>query len=264
MYGRQVISCKSFHRHPSLLPFAFTTSYLILEYIEGGELFEYIVQKGRLDLNEALRYFQQIIHAVHYCHCFNIAHRDLKPENILLDKNKNVKVADFGMAIWESAAGMLETSCGSPHYASPEILNGKRYSGASADVWSCGVILYALITGTLPFHDEAIEVLLRKVRAGQFDMPKDIPKEAQDLISRMLQKDVAKRITIPEILRHPFFCMLPTSEPSERKNAILLMENLIEPIPQVEQVDAEIFANLRTLWPTLSDKVLLDKLQSEK
>jgi serine/threonine-protein kinase HSL1 (negative regulator of Swe1 kinase) len=96
--------------------------YLIMEYVPGGELFDYLVKQGRLPETEALHYFQQIIHAVDYCHRFNICHRDLKPENLLLDKDKNIKVADFGMAAWEASEKMLETSCGSPHYASPEIV----------------------------------------------------------------------------------------------------------------------------------------------
>jgi serine/threonine protein kinase len=93
-----------------------------MEYVPGGELFDYLVKRGRLPISEALHYFQQIIHAVDYCHRFNICHRDLKPENLLLDKDKNIKVADFGMAAWEAGERMLETSCGSPHYASPEIV----------------------------------------------------------------------------------------------------------------------------------------------
>jgi len=238
--------------------------YLILEYIEGGELFDYIVQKGRLELPEALFYFQQIIFAVNYCHCFNVAHRDLKPENILLDKKKNVKIADFGMAIWEASAGMLETSCGSPHYACPEILEGKKYSGASADVWSCGVILYALLSGTLPFHDEIIETLLQKVKLGQFQMPTDIPAASQNLISRMLEKDVRKRITIPEILEHSFFRQKPAGDSGIIKSADVLKDILCEPIPDLENVDAEVFSNLRTLWPELSDNTLLSKLQSKE
>lgn len=97
-------------------------SYLIMEYVPGGELFDYLVSRGRLPPQEALHYFQQIIHAVDYCHRFNICHRDLKPENLLLDQDKNIKVADFGMAAWQAGEQLLETSCGSPHYASPEIV----------------------------------------------------------------------------------------------------------------------------------------------
>ncbi|KAG8894363.1 Serine/threonine-protein kinase hsl1, partial [Tulasnella sp. 417] len=119
--------------------------YLLLEYIEGGELFDFLVSKGRLAPPEALKYFREIIYGVDYCHRFNIAHRDLKPENLLLDSNKNIKIADFGMAAMEISNGMLETSCGSPHYASPEIVAGKAYHGSASDIWSCGVVLFALL-----------------------------------------------------------------------------------------------------------------------
>jgi serine/threonine protein kinase len=105
-----------------------------MEYVPGGELFDYLVKRGRLPVSEALHYFQQIIHAVDYCHRFNICHRDLKPENLLLDKDKNIKVADFGMAAWEAGERMLETSCGSPHYASPEIV---AVSGTSRRCCPC-------------------------------------------------------------------------------------------------------------------------------
>lgn len=167
-----------------------------MEYVEGGELFDYLVSRGRLPVDEALHYFQQIIFAVDYCHRFNIAHRDLKPENLLLDKARNIKVADFGMAAWEGGVGMLETSCGSPHYASPEVVEGRSYHGSTSDIWSCGVILFALLAGRLPFDDENIRTLLEKVKLGKYAMPNDIDPAAKDLIARMLQKDVAKRITV--------------------------------------------------------------------
>ncbi|EGO22056.1 hypothetical protein SERLADRAFT_362515, partial [Serpula lacrymans var. lacrymans S7.9] len=181
--------------------------YLILEYVEGGELFDYLCNKGRLSTSEALGYFQQIISAIHYCHSFNIAHRDLKPENLLMDQNKNIKVADFGMAAWQASSnnGMLRTACGSPHYAAPEVVMGQEYNGSASDIWSCGVILFALLVGRLPFDDEDLYTLLEKVKRSTFDMPSNIDPLAQDLISKMLRKDVSQRITIPEILRHPFY-----------------------------------------------------------
>jgi BR serine/threonine kinase len=119
---------------------------LIIEHVEGGELFDYIVQRGKLSLEEAFHFFKQIILGVEYCHKLLICHRDLKPENLLLDRNKDIKIADFGMASLMEAGTLLETSCGSPHYASPEVVKGEKYNGMEADVWSIGVILYALLT----------------------------------------------------------------------------------------------------------------------
>lgn len=134
--------------------------YLVLELVDGGELFDYLVKQGRLKEMEALKFFQQIIAGLDYCHKHLICHRDLKPENLLLDSNKTIKIADFGMASLQVTGKMLETSCGSPHYASPEIIRGVKYDGAKADIWSTGIILYALLTGNLPFDDENIRRLL--------------------------------------------------------------------------------------------------------
>jgi serine/threonine protein kinase len=161
-------------------------------------LFDYLVSKGKLNPHEALSYFKQIISGVDYCHKFNICHRDLKPENLLLDGNKNIKIADFGMAALELDGGkaFLETSCGSPHYASPEIVAGKAYHGAASDIWSCGVVLFALLTGRLPFDHEDMAELLKRVKAGKFDMPSGIPPAARDLLSQMLVVDPARRISV--------------------------------------------------------------------
>ncbi|KAI9348049.1 kinase-like domain-containing protein [Obelidium mucronatum] len=179
--------------------------YLILEHIEGGELFDYLVSKGRLSEEEALDFFQQITFGVDYCHRHLICHRDLKPENLLLNKDHQVKVADFGMASLQVMGKMLETSCGSPHYASPEIIKGVKYDGAAADVWSCGVILYALLTGNLPFDDENIRKLLSKVKTGSFAIPDYVNPDARDLICKMLVVDPAHRITMEEIFQHRWF-----------------------------------------------------------
>ncbi|KAG8719868.1 hypothetical protein FRC08_001792 [Ceratobasidium sp. 394] len=168
--------------------------FVVMEYIDGGELFDYLVERGRLPVPEALHYFQQIMYAVAYCHRFRIAHRDLKPENILLDRDKNIKVADFGMAAFVPRDSLLYTSCGSPHYASPEVVSGLAYSGDVSDVWSCGVILYALLAGRLPFDDQDIRGLLDKVREGEYVIPTDVPWPAQNLIRRMMEKDVERRI----------------------------------------------------------------------
>lgn len=237
-----------------------TELFLILEYVEGGELFEYLCNKGRLPTSEALGYFQQIINAVHYCHSFNIAHRDLKPENLLLDRDKNIKVADFGMAIWQGKSDFLSTSCGSPHYAAPEVISGHAYQGTSADVWSCGIVLFALLAGRLPFDDEDLATLLEKVKIGRYEMPRDIDPRAQDLINKMLQKEVARRITLPEILKHPFF----TSQAPKAAHQIPTLETIARPLKNRSDVDPDIFNNLKTLWPGIPDGVLTANLTNKK
>ena len=172
--------------------------YLVLEYVEGGELFDFLVNRGKFPPNEALIYFRQIVYGLNYAHTFSIIHRDLKPENILIASLSPplLKIADWGMAAFAPPLIQLETSCGSPHYASPEIVNGEKYQGNATDVWSCGVILYALLTGKLPFDDKNLRTLLSKVKIGKFEMPTCIDPMAQDLISKMLVVDVKQRITV--------------------------------------------------------------------
>ncbi|EGN96510.1 hypothetical protein SERLA73DRAFT_92984, partial [Serpula lacrymans var. lacrymans S7.3] len=237
--------------------------YLILEYVEGGELFDYLCNKGRLSTSEALGYFQQIISAIHYCHSFNIAHRDLKPENLLMDQNKNIKVADFGMAAWQASSnnGMLRTACGSPHYAAPEVVMGQEYNGSASDIWSCGVILFALLVGRLPFDDEDLYTLLEKVKRSTFDMPSNIDPLAQDLISKMLRKDVSQRITIPEILRHPFYI---SQEPKAVAHSMPNLDDIAKPLSGTDAIDPDIFANLRTLWNGTPDDEIIENLKSDE
>ncbi|KAJ9110869.1 hypothetical protein QFC19_001378 [Naganishia cerealis] len=226
--------------------------YLIMEYVPGGELFDYLVKRGRLPETEALHYFQQIIHAVDYCHRFNICHRDLKPENLLLDKDKNIKVADFGMAAWEASEKMLETSCGSPHYASPEIVAGQAYHGSCSDIWSCGIILFALITGRLPFDDDNIRVLLLKVKTGIFDMPDEVQGHVRDLLFRMLEKDPKKRITpVREIPGRPL-----VSPPS--------LDEVERPVNSEAEIDPDILGNLKTLWHGAPDEAIIEALLSKE
>ncbi|KAK6128843.1 hypothetical protein DH2020_037409 [Rehmannia glutinosa] len=138
--------------------------YVVMEYVKSGELFDYIVEKGRLHEEEARIFFQQIISGVEYCHRNMVVHRDLKPENLLLDSKCNVKIADFGLSNIMRDGHFLKTSCGSPNYAAPEVISGKLYAGPEVDVWSCGVILYALLCGTLPFDDENIPNLFKKIK----------------------------------------------------------------------------------------------------
>ncbi|KAL8038580.1 hypothetical protein ABFS82_11G121600 [Erythranthe guttata] len=179
--------------------------YVVMEYVKAGELFDYIVEKGRLHEEEARVFFQQIISGVEYCHRNMVVHRDLKPENLLLDSKCNVKIADFGLSNIMRDGHFLKTSCGSPNYAAPEVISGKLYAGPEVDVWSCGVILYALLCGTLPFDDENIPNLFKKIKGGIYTLPSHLSGGARDLIPRMLIVDPMKRMTIPEIRAHPWF-----------------------------------------------------------
>eukprot|EP00184_Porphyridium_aerugineum_P007644 CAMPEP_0184698514 /NCGR_PEP_ID=MMETSP0313-20130426/5120_1 /TAXON_ID=2792 /ORGANISM="Porphyridium aerugineum, Strain SAG 1380-2" /LENGTH=477 /DNA_ID=CAMNT_0027157477 /DNA_START=88 /DNA_END=1521 /DNA_ORIENTATION=+ len=179
--------------------------FVVTEYSPGGELFDYIVERGRLAEDEARKFFQQIVSGVEYCHRHMVAHRDLKPENLLLDAENNVKIADFGLSNLMQDGYFLKTSCGSPNYAAPEVISGKLYAGPEVDVWSCGVILFALLCGTLPFDDENIPYLFKKIKGGIYVLPSFLTELSRDLISKMLVTDPIRRITIEEIRRHAWF-----------------------------------------------------------
>lgn len=180
--------------------------YLVMEYMSSGELFDYITENGRLPEDEARHFFQQIISGVECCHLHMVVHRDLKPENLLLDsKRRNIKIADFGLSNIMSDGHFLKTSCGSPNYAAPEVISQKLYAGPEVDVWSCGVILYALMCGTLPFDDGSLPGLYAKIKNGVYTFPNYLSLAARDLISRILNVDPISRLSIPEICRHPWF-----------------------------------------------------------
>ncbi|XP_059091412.1 5'-AMP-activated protein kinase catalytic subunit alpha-2-like isoform X2 [Tigriopus californicus] len=182
-----------------------TDIFMVMEYVAGGELFDYIVKHGKLKESEARRFFQQIISGVEYCHRHNVVHRDLKPENLLLDQKLNVKIADFGLSNMMTDGEFLRTSCGSPNYAAPEVISGKLYAGPEVDIWSCGVILYALLCGTLPFDDEHVPSLFRKIKSGVFAIPDYLHKNVVSLLCHMLQTDPMKRATIEDIRNHEWF-----------------------------------------------------------
>jgi BR serine/threonine kinase len=177
--------------------------YLVLEHASHGELFEYLSARGQLPPSDAIRLFRQIIYGVDYLHAHSICHRDLKLENILLDEHDNVKIADFGFARWMQSN--VETSCGSPHYAAPDVIAGKPYDGRKADIWSCGVILYTLLVGRLPFDEPSLHDLAAKICAGQFRMPDFADRQIADLIAKLLSVRPHERPGIEKIKRHPFF-----------------------------------------------------------
>ncbi|KAF8193006.1 Pkinase-domain-containing protein [Pholiota molesta] len=179
--------------------------WIVTELCCGGELFDYLVEKGRLSEDETRVIFGQLCLAVDYLHNNNIVHRDLKLENVLLDERCRVKLGDFGFTREFERGTLMETFCGTTGYASPEMLQAKKYQGPEVDVWSLGIILYCLLTGTLPFDDDDEDVMRSKIIQGEFEDPVWLSLESRDLIKNILVKDVGDRFTIPQILAHPWF-----------------------------------------------------------
>ncbi|XXG52706.1 hypothetical protein AAC387_Pa03g0962 [Persea americana] len=185
-----------------------TKIFIVLEFVTGGELFDKIVNHGQMREDEARRYLQQLINAVDYCHSRGVYHRDLKPENLLLDANGNLKVSDFGLSALSQQVGddgLLHTTCGTPNYVAPEVLNDRGYDGATADLWSCGVILFVLLAGYLPFDDSNLLTLYKKISTAEFSCPSWFSLGAMKLITRILDPNPMTRITIPEILEDEWF-----------------------------------------------------------
>lgn len=183
-----------------------TKIYIILEYITGGELFDKIIHHGRLSELEARRYFQQLLDGVEFCHSKGVYHRDLKPENLLLDSQGNLKISDFGLsALPSEGVTLLKTTCGTPNYVAPEVLNHKGYDGALADIWSCGVILYVLMAGYLPFDELDLGTLYSKIGNAEFSCPSWFSVGAKSLIQRILEPNPQTRITMEDIKNDEWF-----------------------------------------------------------
>jgi|Transcript_10864 BR serine/threonine kinase len=236
--------------------------FLIIEYASRGELFNFLVQKRKIGNREALCFFQQIISGLEYCHMHRICHRDLKLENILLDLNYTIKIADFGMASLSIPGIMLKTFCGSPHYASPEIISNEPYNGIKSDIWSCGIILYALVIGKLPFdeNNDNIKNLFNKIRFEPVKIPKTIPVECRDLIRSLLTINPEKRITVEKIKQHRWFKSGPLPETCRIPIQTLNIASVKNPItnPDLEIVNfllpLQLVKDKKTLYSILSTK----------
>ncbi|XP_057749580.1 CBL-interacting serine/threonine-protein kinase 23-like isoform X2 [Arachis stenosperma] len=210
---KREISTMKLIRHPNVIRMyevmaSKTKIYIVLEFVTGGELFDKIASSGRLKEEEARRYFQQLICAVDYCHSRGVCHRDLKPENLLLDATGMLKVSDFGLSALPQQVredGLLHTTCGTPNYVAPEVVHNKGYDGAKADLWSCGVILFVLMAGYLPFEDNNLVNLYKKIFKAEFTCPPWFSTNAKKLIIRILEPDPAKRITIAEVIENEWF-----------------------------------------------------------
>jgi len=176
------------------------TIYMIMEYCNGGELFDYIVSKRRLPENEAWKYYQEILSGVEYFAKNNVCHRDLKPENILLDFNKTIKIIDFGLSnVYRDRYDTLKTACGSPWYAAPEMIAGKRYNGLSVDIWSSGVVLYTMLWGYLPFENPDTSKLYKLILKAKYEIPDWVSKPASNLLSQILVANPHKRASAADI-----------------------------------------------------------------
>ncbi|XP_027159728.1 CBL-interacting protein kinase 18-like [Coffea eugenioides] len=209
---KREISVMALVKHPNVLQLyevmaTKTKIYFVLEYAKGGELFNKVA-KGKLKEDIARKYFQQLITAVDFCHSRGVYHRDLKPENLLLDENGNLKVSDFGLsALAESRRqdGLLHTTCGTPAYVAPEVISRKGYDGAKADIWSCGVILFVLLAGYLPFHESNLMDMYRKISKAEYKCPNWFPPEVRRLLSRILDPSPYTRISIAKIMENTWF-----------------------------------------------------------
>uniref|UniRef100_A0A8C2HH30 non-specific serine/threonine protein kinase n=1 Tax=Cyprinus carpio TaxID=7962 RepID=A0A8C2HH30_CYPCA len=177
------------------------TLYLIMEYASGGEVFDYLVAHGRMKEKEARAKFRQIVSAVQYCHQKCIVHRDLKAENLLLDADMNIKIADFGFSNEFTVGNKLDTFCGSPPYAAPELFQGKKYDGPEVDVWSLGVILYTLVSGSLPFDGQNLKELRERVLRGKYRIPFYMSTDCENLLKKFLILNPTKRGSLEQIMK---------------------------------------------------------------
>ncbi|KAM0755417.1 kinase-like protein [Meredithblackwellia eburnea MCA 4105] len=245
-----------------------THLYLINELCPYGELYHYLMC-NKLSASVTKYFFSQLVAALQHLHLLSIAHRDIKPENLLLVKGPGgaleIKLADLGMACFQYPGTFLSTSCGSPHYAAPEIIIGVDYDGLAADIWSTGVVLFALTTGRLPFDDDHIPTLLKKIKKGSFSFPTSMDKDAKDLVSKMMLVEPQERIGIEEVANHPYLRGFRASE----KETVLLPYPLdvdpeqAQPPTSPDDLDKSIMASLKVVLPTKKESDLVDAVLHE-
>jgi len=206
--------------------------YLIMEYAPGGELFDYIVNHGRAEEQEACRFLHQILAGIEKVHAMSVVHRDLKPENLLLDEHKDIKIVDFGLSNTYEDGQLLQTACGSPCYAAPEMIAGHKYVPSMVDIWSCGVILFALVCGYLPFEsneqDQNHAELYKKILEADYEMPNYVSAEVADLIAGMLTTDPEKRLTLDGVRQHKWYCQMQEASIPDYEDKGIMDEEILE------------------------------------
>jgi serine/threonine protein kinase len=197
-------------RHPALVAvldvwYDKDLIYLVMEHCKNGELFQVIAARGKMREDDAARMFKRLVEGVAYIHARDVAHRDIKPENILLDEHMNPKITDFGLCHAVNGNPLLSTPCGSLYYAPPEIISNQPYNGKKSDIWSLGVVLFTMVTGSLPWHETNQSLLFRQISDADFRIPGFVSPNLRDLIARLMRPDPDHRPLASEILKHPWF-----------------------------------------------------------
>ena len=228
--------------------------YLIMEYVKGKELLTYINEKNKLNENESCYYFQQIISGIEYLEKLKIVHRDIKLENIIIEDNKNIKILDFGLSNFYQKNNILYSSCGSLCYASPEMVEGKKYSGSCVDIWSSGIVLFAMLCGYLPFTDSNEQKLFKKIVEGKLYFPHFLSEQAKDLLNKVLTKDPLKRITINKIKKHPWFNL---NNPKITMSPGFLINEIVIPI------DLDIINKMVNIYGYNEKEIKIDLLKNK-
>ena len=255
-------------KHPNIVQFYCVIEtqmkiFLIEEYIKGKELFQYIILKKKLSEEEACFYFQQIISGIEYLQKLKIAHRDIKSENILIEQyTNNIKIIDFGLSnsFDDKKNELLSTACGSPCYAAPEMLDGKMYNGSTVDIWSVGVVLFSMICGYLPFHEESNKEMYKKIIAGKYTVPSHVSKFGRELIHSLLNTNPKKRIKIQQIKKHSWIKFYSNGLNNDGKsifNIGLLIDKYVMPI------DEEIVDEMEKLFKISKIKIRTELLYNK-